>query len=146
MDEPDLRYVCTRLSFEPAQRHEVRWLDIDRDFALLQNFHDARDPSGLPYTWKDARTWRDSGFTDAGVVEDGVLVARAARWVYSEDAWELAGVFTIPTRRCSGLSRSVSTFVTAAILTAGKLATCHTAPANVAMRRVVTSLGYTLVA
>jgi predicted GNAT family acetyltransferase len=84
------------------------------------------------------------GLTDAGVIEDGAVVARAARLTYSDDAWELAGVFTMPERRGVRLSRSVCSFVTDAILKAGKLATCHTGRTNVAMRIVAESLGYTL--
>jgi predicted GNAT family acetyltransferase len=144
--EPDLPYACDLPSFTPSQHHEVRWLDIDDDFELLRVFHEGRDPAGkAAYTWADAVRWRDSGFTDAGVVEDGVVVARAACWTYSDDAWELAGVFTLPSRRGFGLSRSVCTFVTDAILQAGKTATCHTGPGNLAMRRVAESLGYRLV-
>lgn len=141
MDEPDLSYVCDVRSFRPAQTRDVRWLDIEDDFAVLQHFHEARHP----FSWADAVTWKESGFTDAGIIERGVLVSRAALWTYSEDAWELAGVFTVPSARGAGLSRSVCTFVTSAILEAGRLATCHTGPRNVAMRRLAESLGYKLI-
>ncbi len=145
MGEPDLSYVCDVQSFQPAQTRDARWLDTEDDFAVLQHFHETRDPSGQPFSWADAVKWKESGFTDAGIIEGGVLVSRAALWIYSEDAWELAGVFTVPTARGAGLSRSVSTFVTSAILEAGRLATCHTAPGNVAMRRLAESLGYKLI-
>ena len=143
MDDSDVAYVCDEASFVPAQSHEVRWLDVEEDFGLLRDFHEQRRPDEL-YTWQDACKWRDAGFTDAVVVEGGVVVARAARWIYGDDAWELAGVSTIPERRGTGLSRSVCSFVTAAILSSGKTATCHTPPTNLAMRRLAGSLGYTL--
>lgn len=144
MDEPDVAYVCDLQSFRPVQTHDVRWLDADNDFDLLARFHSARDASRRPYTRADASKWRETGFTDAGVVEGGVLTSRAALWTYSDDSWELAGVFTTPHARRTGRSRSVCTFVTAAILQGGKLATCHTARTNVAMRRLAESLGYSL--
>ncbi len=146
MDEPDLTYVCDVQSFRPAQTHHVRWLDIEDDFGVLQHFHEARNPSGEPFTRADAVKWKDSGFVDAGIIEGGQLVSRAALWTYSDDAWELAGVFTAPPARGAGLSRSACTFVTNAILQAGKLATCHIGRRNVAMRRVAESLGYRLIA
>lgn len=145
MDGPDLTYVCDVQSLRPVQTRGVRWLDIKDDFALLQHFHEARDPSREPFTWADAVKWKEAGFTDAGIIQGGVLVSRAALWTYSEDAWELAGVFTIPTARGVGLSRSACTFVTSAILQAEKVATCHTGPSNVAMRRLAESLGYKLI-
>ena len=112
VNESDLTYVCDVQSFRPAQTRDVRWLDVEEDFAVLQHFHETRDPSGKPFTWADAVKWKDRGFTDAGIIEGGVLVSRAALWTYSEDAWELAGVFTIPTARGAGRSRSACTFVT----------------------------------
>ncbi len=145
MDEPDLSYVCDVQSFRPAQTRDVRWLDIEDDFAVLQHFHETRDPYREPFIWADAVKWKESGFTDAGIIEGGVLVSRAALWTYSDDAWELAGVFTVPTARGAGLARSVCTFVTSAILEAGRLATCHAGPGNVAMRRLAESLGYRLI-
>ena len=141
--EPDVGYSCDAQSFRPAQTHHVRWLDINDDFDVLERFHSARDEA-RPYTRADAAKWKEAGFTDAGIVEGGILTSRAALWTYSDDAWELAGVFTSPHARRTGRSRSVCTFVTAAILQAGKLATCHTAPSNRAMRRLAESLGYRL--
>jgi len=143
--EPEVAYRCDAASFKPAQTHVVRWLDVEDDFALLQAFHEGRHSDDYRFTPENARKWRDDGFTDAGVVEDGVLIARAARWTYSDEAWELAGVFTVPERRRRGLSRSVCSFVTAAILNAGRMATCHTGRTNRAMRGVAESLGYKLV-
>lgn len=141
VDEPDLSYVCHVQAFRPAQTRDARWLDIEADFAILQHFHESRGP----FSWSDAVKWKESGFTDAGIIEAGVLVSRAALWTYSENAWELAGVFTVPTARGAGYSRSVCTFVTSAILKAGRVATCHAHPGNVAMRRLAESLGYKLI-
>ena len=141
MDEADIAYRCEAGWFCPYRHDRVRWLDIHDDFEILQNFHNARQHE-VRYTVADAIKWKESGFRDAGLVENGMLVARAALWTHSEDEWELAGVFTIPEARGRGLARSVCTFVTTAILEAGRVATCHTQPSNQAMRRVVETLGY----
>jgi predicted GNAT family acetyltransferase len=143
VSESSIAYRCDIDSFQPAQRHEVRWLDAPRtdgdgDFELLAEFERHR---GQTLSLDDVRT----GFTYAAVVQDGSIVARAARWSYSDESWELAAVFTVERRRGEGLARSVCSFVTAFILAAGKVATCHTPESNIGMRRVAESLGYTAI-
>jgi RimJ/RimL family protein N-acetyltransferase len=137
----DVGYVCDPGSFRPAPTRGAVWLDVDDDFELLKRFHDRRTPRE-PFTRADAHRWRDGGFVDAGIVLDGLLVARAARWTYSDEAWELAGVFTLPERRGEGLARAVCSFVTQHILDEGRTATCHTDPSNIIMRSVAERLGF----
>ncbi len=66
----------------------------------------------------------------------------AAIWRYSNEAWELAAVSTRPEFRQRGYGQSVASFVTAAILGQGRLATCLTAGDNTAMRRTAESIGF----
>jgi predicted GNAT family acetyltransferase len=146
VSESSIAYRCDIDSFKPDQRHEVRWLDalsdVDGDFDLLAEFERHR---GQTFSREDLRTVTDQGFTYAAVVQDGAIMARAARWDYSDESWELAAVFTLERRRGEGLARSVCTFVTGFILAAGKVATCHTPESNTGMRRVAESLGYTAI-
>lgn len=139
--ETEVAYRCDSESFTPSRRHAVRWLDPEADLELVMD-HWRR--SGRSICSEDLHARAAEGFTYAGVVEDGVLVARAARWTYSDAAWELAAVATIGDRRGEGLARSVCSFVTEAILAGGRLATCHTHADNTAMRRVAESIGYTV--
>ena len=62
-------------------------------------------------------------------------MAIAAEWRYADDAWEAAAVSTLESHRRRGYGKRVVAFVTAHILASGRLATCHTAPDNLAMLR-----------
>jgi predicted GNAT family acetyltransferase len=148
VSESSTAYKCDIDSFKPDQRHQVRWLqalttDADGDFDLLAEFERRRGQTLSP---DDLRTVTDKGFTYAAVIQHGAIVARAAQWTYSDESWELAAVFTVEGRRGEGLARSVCTFVTAFILAAGKVATCHTPESNIGMRRVAESLGFIAIA
>jgi GNAT superfamily N-acetyltransferase len=74
------------------------------------------------------RAWSDSN--DGG----GLAVFGAA--------WEVASVYTRPEVRGRGYAKAVVAFVTAAILGAGKRATCRTASDNRAMQRVAERVGF----
>ena len=82
------------------------------------------------------------GFQYCAVVEHSQLQAMAAVWRYSEDAWEVASVYTRPEARGRGYAQAVVSFVTAAILSAGKRATCSAASDNPAMQRVAECVGF----
>lgn len=140
MDEEWAAYRCTTATFVPHRRHDVRWLDPEADRALLDGVW------SVPLTDADLARWSAEGTCYAGVVEDGVIVSIAARFAWAEESWELGAVRTKEAHRGRGLARSACTFVTAHILGAGKVATCHTLATNVAMRRVVESLGFTRIA
>jgi len=65
-------------------------------------------------------------------------------WRYSEEAWEVAAVYTVPAFRRRGYGKAVVSFVTAHILDAGRLATCHTRVDNAAMIATAESVGFRL--
>jgi len=75
--------------------------------------------------------------------EDGKIVARAAVWKYSETAWEVAAVSTLPGYRKRGYGAMVVSHLTAIILTNGKVATCTTGDTNTAMRGLAKKVGFT---
>jgi predicted GNAT family acetyltransferase len=60
----------------------------------------------------------------------------------AEDAWEVASVYTRSEARGRGYAQAVVSFVTAAILSAGKRATCSEASDNPAMQRVAGCVGF----
>jgi predicted GNAT family acetyltransferase len=116
----------------------VRWLDWDLDFSLAQ----AMWPEALPLTratWDEARAL---GYRYCGAIEQGYIRAIAAVWRYSEMAWEVAAVRTLPEARRQGYAKAVVSFVTAHILDAGKRATCTTGEDNLAMQRTAESVGF----
>jgi RimJ/RimL family protein N-acetyltransferase len=130
-----IEYECTSMSFQPLQRHAVRWLEWEQDYPLVQDFWPEQTPAG----WQEAR---GEGFQYCGIIEYGQLHAIAAVWRYSEDAWEVASVYTRPEARGRGYAQAVVSLVTAAILSAGKRATCSAASDNPAMQRVAERVGF----
>jgi predicted GNAT family acetyltransferase len=104
-------------------------------FPLVQEFWPEQTPEG----WQEAR---EEGFQYCAVIEHGQLQAMAAVWRYSEATWEVASVYTRPEARGHGYAQAVVSFVTAAILNAGKRATCSAASDNPAMQRVAESVGF----
>ena len=138
-----MKLVCDRESFRPCYDSRVRWFDWSADFPLMQQ---AWAESGSTLTYEDWLSFRDSGYTYCGIIENGVVASIAAVWTYSESAWEVAAVATMPSYRRQGLATAVVSFVTEHILKHGRLATCHTRHDNTAMRRTAEGVGFRVVA
>ena len=143
-----VHYECTRATFQPEIRYPVRWLDWERDYALASTIW----PDEFPLTQETWREARELGYRYAGVVACRPagrrpsgrerLLAIAAVWRYSEEAWEAAAVRTQPDVRRRGYARAVVSFVTAHILQSGRRATCTTGSDNVAMQRTAEGVGF----
>jgi len=136
--EEYIRLVCGQDTFRPVPSRRARWLDADGDYAAARgmwaHFIDlSRDE------WRGF--WRQ-GYEYVGIFDDGDLVARAALWRYSDEAWELAAVYVLPEWRRRGLAVEVCSLVTARILGAGRLATCNTRADNVPMQKTALALGF----
>jgi RimJ/RimL family protein N-acetyltransferase len=130
--------TCTVATFKSCQSYPVRWLDWEADFEGAQGLW----PTDFPLTrtiWEEAR---EAGYRYCGVVEGDRLVACAAVWRYSDAEWEVAAVRTREAYRGRGYGRAVVSFATAHILAQGRVATCHTAETNLAMRRVAARVGF----
>jgi GNAT superfamily N-acetyltransferase len=130
-----IEYECTPMSFQPLQRHPVRWLEWEQDYPMVQAVWPEQTPEG----WQEAR---EEGFQYCAVIESGQLQAIAAVWRYSEAAWEVASVYTRPEARLRGYAQAVVSFVTAEILKAGKRATCSAGFDNQFMQRVAERVGF----
>jgi RimJ/RimL family protein N-acetyltransferase len=128
--------ACAPDAFRPVAHEKVRWLDQDEDRSLF------RVDGGEPPPREDWEEWHAQGYRYCALVQDGTMLSKAAVWMYSDTAWELAAVWTDPAHRGQGYARSVCSFVTAHILASGRGATCHTVASNAAMLRVAESLGY----
>ena len=76
-----IAYECTPTSFQPLQRHAVRWLEWEQDELLVQDLWPEQTPEG----WQKAR---EEGFQSCAVIEHSQIQAMAAVWRYSEAAWE----------------------------------------------------------
>lgn len=141
-DQHTLHYICTAGDFRPGLVHPVRWLDPESDFELGRQLFciTEKETDQLREAWRKVQ---EQGFQFCGVVESGVVIAQAALWRYSDPAWDLASVAVPnPANRLQGYGKSVSSFVTAAILETGRVPTCATGVGNTAMQRTAQSIGY----
>ena len=139
--EPEyVRMVCRRADFRPVGMVKARWLDPHGDYELVR----AMWASFMELSREEWLSFWDQGYEYCGIVADGLLVACAAVWRYSDDAWELAAAGTLPAYRRRGLARVVSSLATSRILDADRLATCNTRADNVAMQRTAAAIGFAL--
>ena len=134
-DQQYIEYERTSPSFPPLPGYPVRWLEWEQDYPLIQAFWPEQTPEG----WQEARA---EGFENCAVIEHNQLQAMAAAWRYSEVAWEVVSVYTRPESRGRGYAQAVVSFVTTAILRAGKRATCSAGSDNPAMQRVAERVGF----
>lgn len=136
-----IHYTCSPDSFRPRTRHAVRWLNPYTDYELASAYWDLRPDNHLSReTWLEAH---EMGYSYAAVVEEGKIIATAAVWRYSEEAWELAAVSTLdPASRRKGYAKSVCSFVTKYILETHHVATVSAGADNIAMQRTAESIGY----
>src|ERR671930_7505 len=84
MDNGIVKLECTLRSFVPADDGRVRWLEHESVFDLVQ---EAWRASGTSVNRDDWNDWQRQGYRFCGIVEDQRLVASAAVWAYSAEAW-----------------------------------------------------------
>ena len=133
-----MKLVCDTGTFQPVDCAGVQWLDWGSGFEMWRRFCAPR-VSVSREGWQQAR---DDGYRYCAVVRDGEIASIAAEYRFSEDAWMVAAVATAPRFRGRGYAKRVVSFITAQILDAGRLATCHTRDDNVAMIRTAQSVGF----
>lgn len=138
----DIKFQCTKDSFKGSTHNCVLELDAYKNYEQLNEYFGSFDKSlmcsreeyfeGFDYdTWDDYVIWKD-----------GKIVCRAGIFKYSQAAWEVAGVSTLPEYRCKGYGESIVSHCTAIILNNGKIATCTTRDTNIAMRRTAEKVGF----
>jgi predicted GNAT family acetyltransferase len=131
--------VCNKEDLVPADMAGIRWLDRDADYVLARTYWRGRGQELSRQTWEEAHAL---GYRYAALVQEDQILSCAAAWRYSDHAWEVAAVGTLPSFRRQGYATRVVAFVTAYILAAGRVATCHTAEDNVAMRATARRVGF----
>lgn len=139
-----IKFQCEADSFKGSAHDCVSEFDAAENYEPLYEFFASFGESfirskeeyfsdGLDYDiWDDYVIW-----------EDEKIVARAAIWKYSQTAWEVAAVSTLPEYRRKGYGEMVVSHCTAIILNNGKIATCTTKDTNTAMRRTAEKVGFT---
>jgi predicted GNAT family acetyltransferase len=131
--------VCNKQDLVPADDAGIRWLDPDADYILARVYWRGHGQKLSRETWEDAHV---SGYNFAALVREGQIISCAAAWRYSDQAWEVAAVSTLEAFRRQGYATRVVAFVTAYILASGRVATCHTAEDNIAMRATAGRVGF----
>ncbi len=132
-------FSCSRERFTPADFSLVRWLDKEADYELARwHWEQCNSPLSRS-TWLKAHEF---GYEYAAILEEGKAVSIAGVWRFSEDAWDVAAVGTLPAWRRKGYARQVVSFITETILRAGRLATCSTDETNMAMIATAKSVGF----
>ena len=132
--------VCLRTTFRPVPVVSARWLDPYRDYEFAR----AMWASFMELSREEWLGFWEQGYDYCGIVDKGLLVARAAIWRYSDGAWELASVGTMPEYRRRGLATEVCSLATSRIVTADRLATCNTRMDNIPMQRTAAAIGFAL--
>ena len=135
--------VCNQGELRPCSAADVRWLDWAKDSSLARALWTSAGSVYSDEAWDEL--WhgaRADGYRYCAVVKDGAIISRAAVWRYSDKAWEAAAVYTAPAKCRRGYGKAVISFVTAHILDAGRVATCHTSDDNLAMIRTAEAVGF----
>ena len=73
---------------------------------------------------------------------DGLPIARGAVEPISEQAWEASDIRTAKEYRGRGFAKETLRFLSRYIIENGKMATCYTEEDNIAMQKVIKSVGY----
>lgn len=136
--------VCTEEDFRPVSGQVVRWLDRDGDYPLAADFWRKTNAPLAQDAWVEAND--QYGYRYAAVVLDGKITSVAALLPFSTQAWDVSAVKTDPVWRRQGYGKAVVSFVTDAIVSAGRTATCSTGHENVPMIKTAHSVGFHAVA
>jgi predicted GNAT family acetyltransferase len=143
MTDSDLLYfTCSLADLEPVDTTFVRWLNPMSEYPLAQRYWASFDQTLRHSTWQKAHEF---GYQYAAMFEGDWLVACAAVWRFSNDAWEVSGVSTLPDYRRQGRSRRTVAFVTTYILEAGRLATTSAQSSNQAAIATALSVGFKVI-
>ena len=73
---------------------------------------------------------------------DGIPVARGAVEPLTDEVWEAADMRTAKAHHGKGFAKEILRFLSQYIIEHGKIASCRTEEDNVAMQKVIKSIGY----
>ncbi len=117
---------------------DVRWLDVKRDFALIQNHYKLFGVDNIKESDFDEKEWRL-----CAVIKNGEIISFAGVIYMTDHNWEIGAVSTHPHHRKKGYAKIVCSFAAKYILDQGKRATCNTSAENHAMIKVMLDIGMT---
>ena len=130
--------ACSHGDFRPTDTSRVRWLGWESDFAFAGRFW----PTDPPLSQSEWERCRNDGHRFCARIVDGEIAALAADYRYAEGIGMVAAVRTAERSRRLGYGKAVVAFVTAPILSTGRLALCETRDGNTAMIRTAQRVGF----
>lgn len=130
----------------PDAKSEIRWLNLPDDLYAMHLFSLNRQPSVI-FNKKESLEFfqkcHENGEIYCAVFINERIVATAAVEKYTQDKWETGSVMVLRSERNKGYAKQICYFVTKFILDSGYIATCRTEEHNIAMQKVIRSLGFT---
>lgn len=147
-----VKFICTKDDLIGDFDSRVTELDAWTNFDLLNEFFGTRGPDCMctrdEYFNEANREMKaffenePGDWTDYVIMENDIIVSRAAIWRYSNDVWEVAGVSTRPDCQGKGYGSAVVRSCAAKIIESGKKASCTTGDNNTAMINTALKVGF----
>jgi RimJ/RimL family protein N-acetyltransferase len=138
-----VQMVCTRETFTPRPSDGARWWEVE-DYDAARDAHEGMWPGVTFWSEEEWRQFHAEGCRHADLLVDGHAVSTAGLWPRTDEEWGPIAVSTAPDHRNKGYCKALISFVTQAVLDAGKRAVIVTRDDNAPMRRVAEALGYRL--
>jgi len=141
MAEDEMQVVCRPEAFRPYRIVGLRWWGPGEWDAACK----AHKGMWRHSTWWSQEEWHElysEGYRYCSLMRNGRAVATAGLWPRTDREWEVVAVGTAPGFRNKGYGKAVVSFVTQAIVDAGRNATLTFRRRNTPMRRIASALGY----
>jgi predicted GNAT family acetyltransferase len=130
---------CTIETFMPIETTGCQWLRIDSDFRIAEWYWQQLKSPLKHETWMAAHHY---GYQYAVIIAQEKPICCAGVWRFSEEAWDVSAVSTLPPCQNRGYAKRIVSFITAYILASGRTATCETNETNSAMIAVAQKTGF----
>lgn len=138
-----VQMICTRQTFRPYASDGATWWRVE-DWTRTYEAHQGMWPGVTFWSEEEWRQFYAEGYRYCDLLVDGRAVATAGLWPRTDEEWGPIAIGTAPARRNRGHGKAIVSFVTQAILDAGRAAVVVTREDNVPMRHVAAALGYEL--
>lgn len=137
-----VKFICTDKQSIIRESEMVREFDAFENYEQLNDFFGAHDKKLMCSKEEYFEGFDFTKWNDYVIYADDKIIARAGIWKYSDNAWEVAGVSTLPEYRCKGYGTILVRHCIAKILEKGKAATCSTESKNIPMIKTALKAGF----
>ncbi len=137
----EILYFTRDFSKDIVTSQTIRWLTVDDYDLFCEHLNLCGQRILDQAAWERAYA---EGTVYCGLFLGGKIVCRACVEKYSSHAWEVGDVRTALPYRGNGYAHQVCSFVLKSILQQGRTATIRTEEDNLAMKKVITDLGFSI--